>query len=347
MGKVEENKDYLPVLEHVLNTYDQVDGSGAATLVMKDGTIVLEEYIGNQSKEDQARKVQADTQFHVASVRKSYIGFAAAYAVYYGYIRSIDDLVVDYLPDENEELWQHTTIRHLLTHTHGLTGKQGETKRQHKPGQEWRYEGIGIIALTRTIEKAAGRTVADILHKNVFAPLNMTQSDWYRELGPTHADVIRGSGDAEWQPSESTKGDDKNMYVSARELALWGYFHLQKGKISGKQIVPKEVIELATTFQSPDELAGVFPRNGYLWFVQEAPSKMTEIGPSVPVGSYQILGYTGVTLLVIPDENVVAVRLFNSFGSPEGYNYLEDVRSFGDTVMECVQKGDPRCLIAK
>lgn len=64
----------------------------------------------------------------------------------------------------------------------------------------------------------------------------------------------------------------------------------------------------------------------------------TEIGEDVPQGSYRILGYTGVTLLVIPQENIVAVRMFNSFGSPEGYDYLANVRSFGDTVKGCLEK---------
>jgi hypothetical protein len=64
--------------------------------------------------------------------------------------------------------------------------------------------------------------------------------------------------------------------------------------------------------------------------------KKTEIGESVPKGSFQILGYTGVTLLVIPKEDLIAVRMFNSFGSPDGYDYLSDVRSFGDTVIKCV-----------
>ncbi|TGB01398.1 serine hydrolase domain-containing protein [Halobacillus salinus] len=346
MFKVEENKAFRPVFDHVVNTYDQVIGSGAATLVIQDDSIVLEEYFGTQSKREDARSIQADTQFHVASVRKSYIGFAAAYAVYNGYIESIDEFVVDHLPEEDRELWGETTIRHLLTHTHGLTDKAEEPMRLHEPGKEWRYEGIGLKALTRIIEKTTGSTVSEILHQQVFEPLHMTQSDWYRELGPTNADVIlRTPGDTDWQPSQSTKGDDKNMYVSARELALWGYLHLKEGRMNGKQIVPKELIQLATTLQSPEELGDNFPRNGYLWFVQAQPSSATEIGSQVPKGSFQILGYTGVTLLVIPEENVVAVRMFNSFGSPEGYDYLEDVRSFGDTVMQCVKKGDRHAIL--
>ena len=78
------------------------------------------------------------------------------------------------------------------------------------------------------------------------------------------------------------------------------------------------------------------PQNGFLWFVKDLPAKKTEIGEQVPKGSYQILGYTGVAVLVIPKHDVVAVRMFNSFGSPDGFDYLSDIRAFGDTVMECL-----------
>jgi hypothetical protein len=42
-----------------------------------------------------------------------------------------------------------------------------------------------------------------------------------------------------------------NMYLSTRELAYWGYLHLNKGKINEKQIVPREIIDMATSLQSP------------------------------------------------------------------------------------------------
>ncbi|WLR42335.1 serine hydrolase domain-containing protein [Bacillus carboniphilus] len=97
---------------------------------------MLEKYIGKQSNQLNARAAQPDTQFHVASVRKSYIGFAVAYAVYYGYIKSIDDFVLTYLPDLDVEPWKPVTIRHLLTHTHGLSEKEGKVVREFQVGRE-------------------------------------------------------------------------------------------------------------------------------------------------------------------------------------------------------------------
>ncbi|WP_421385255.1 serine hydrolase domain-containing protein [Bacillus salacetis] len=332
-----DNSSFIPVLDHVYNTYNKVICSGASTLIIHKDSIVLEKYIGRQSDEEAARAVQADTQFHVASVRKSYIGFAVAHALFYECINSIDDLVLSYLPELEESTWKDTTIRHLLTHTHGLKQVGNRTVREFPPGSNWSYKQIGIDALTRIVKRTTNKSVADILHENVFTPLGFNESNWYSKKHKKLVDVmLRYEGDEDWRTSESTEGDKMNMYVSTRELAYWGYLHLKKGKINGKQIVPREIIDMATSLQSPSTLHKDLPQNGFLWFVKDLPAKKTEIGHHVPKGSYQILGFTNVTLLVIPEEEIVAVRMFNSFGSPDGYDYLSDVRSFGDTIMKCV-----------
>lgn len=337
--KVKSNEVFLPITKHVLNTANQVMCSGAATFVIHNDSIVLEEYFGTQSNHENARKIQNDTQFHVASVRKSYIGFAVAYAVFYGKIKSIDDLVLSYLPELDREVWKDTTIRHLLTHTHGLHEKNGKIFREYPAGKFWSYRQVGISALTEIVKRTTHKTIANIIHEQVFKPLGFSESNWYAQKHEKLVDVIlRNGSDRNWGVSESTDGDKANMYVSARELAYWGYLHLKEGYINGKQVVPKEIIQMATTIQSPATIDNDLPQNGFLWFVKDLPARKTEIGQEVPRGSYQILGYTGVTLLVIPQEELVAVRMFNSFGSPEGYDYLSDVRSFGDTVMSCLKK---------
>ena len=46
--------------------------------------------------------IQPYTQFHIASVRKAYIGFAVAYAVHHRFIASIDDPITQYLALDDE-----------------------------------------------------------------------------------------------------------------------------------------------------------------------------------------------------------------------------------------------------
>ncbi|WP_282032853.1 serine hydrolase domain-containing protein [Metabacillus indicus] len=339
--KTKPSSNFAPLLKHVIHTYNKVICSGAAVFVIQNDFVVLEEYMGKQSNTSDARNVQQDTQFHVASVRKSYIGFAVAYAVQIGCIKSIDDLAINYLDELDENVWKDTTIRHLLTHTHGLTEKEGVICREYAAGENWTYRQVGIDAMTQIVKRTTGQTISEIVHEKVFTPLDFSESDWYADKHDKLVDVILVSEqDSSWRTSKSTEGDKMNMYVSARELALWGYLHLNKGKVGGEQLVPNEIIQLATSLQSPAAIDDDSPQNGFLWFVKDLPAKKSEIGEKVPKGSYQILGYTGVTVLVIPEENLVAVRMFNSFGSPEGYDYLQDVRSFGDTVMGCLEKGE-------
>lgn len=323
------------VVSNVKKTSEIVDCSGASVLIVHNDTIVTEEYWGKQSKAPDARKIQEDTQFHIASVRKSYIGFAVAYAINEGFIDSIDDAIRKYLPMDNPIL-NGTTIRHLLTHTHGLRMLNGELYREFTPGGSWAYRGIGVDMLTQIVKNTTGKSVADIVTTNVFRPLNFSETGWYGHINEKMVDVIRKPNDPNWTTSASTDGDKMNMYVSIRELAKWGYLHLKKGYINGKQIVPKELIDMATAVQSPNSLHVELPQNGYLWFVKDLPARKSEIGDMVPKGSFQILGYTGVTLLVIPKHNLVAVRAFNSFGSPNGFDYLADVQAFGNTIMNCL-----------
>ncbi|GAA0323345.1 serine hydrolase domain-containing protein [Oceanobacillus sp. FSL W7-1281] len=334
---LKKNKDFVPITEHVLNTAEKVTCSGTAAFVIHNDKVVLEDYFGSQSNKSGSRIVQEDTQFHVASVRKSYIGFAVAYAVYYGKIKTIDDLILHYFPGLDEDIWKDTTIRHVLTHTHGLHKKEGTIFREFPAGENWSYRQVGIDVLTELVKQTTGKTVSEIVHEQVFNPFEFNESNWYARKQEKLVDVILGEeSDKNWNVSESTEGNKMNMYVSARELAYWGYVHLKEGYINGKQMIPKEIIQMTATIQSPSTIDKNLPQNGFLWFVKDLPAEKTEIGQSVPKGSYQILGYTGVTLLVIPQENIVAVRMFNSFGSPEGYDYLSDVRSFGDTVMRCL-----------
>lgn len=327
---------FVPVIEHVRNTANLVDCTGSALLIIQNNEVVVEEYWGTHSKEENAKEIQETTQFHIASVRKNYIGFAAAYAVYEGFIKSIDDLVTSYYSSNESELFEGVTIRHLLTHTHGLRTNGDETLREFLPGESWAYRGIGIDTLTKVIENATGKSIAEILAEQAFNKLEFTETGWYAEMNENLVEVIRNPDDSSWYNGKSITGNERNMYVSVRELSKWGELHLNKGLVGGEQIVPSEIIALATSIHSPEMIDADLPQNGFLWFVKDLPAKKSEIGELVPKGSFQILGYTGVTLLVIPQFNLVAVRAFNSFGSPEGYDYLEDVRSFGDTIIRCL-----------
>jgi CubicO group peptidase (beta-lactamase class C family) len=335
-------KDYTNLFEevhtHVKESAEKMDSSGAALIIIQNNKIVTESFFGKQSNATHARDVQSDTQFHIASVRKAYIGFAAAYAIYHGYF-SIDDPIRQFVEDAHLSAYEGVTIRHLLTHTHGLKIENGKLVSEFIPGESWAYRGPSIELLTSIIQKTTGQSVADIVYEQVIEPLGFQSTEWIKMSRPHSkiANTLRDVDNIFWTETDVTDGSGMNMYVSAQELALWGYIHLTEGKWGGKQLIPREIIQMATSIQTPNPRLPIH-KNGFLWFVKDTNYNFNQIGDTVPKGSYQLLGYTNVALLVIPEENVVAVRMFNRYGSPEGHDYLKDIRSFGDTVYKCSVK---------
>lgn len=333
-----EDSTFKDVQTHVRESAEKLGASGAALFIIHNDKIVTESYFGKQSKDKNSRDVQQDTQFHIASVRKAYIGFAAAYAIHNGYF-SIDDPVRQFVEDTHESAYKGVTIRHLLTHTHGLFKKDGKLVSEYISGESWAYRGPNIDLLTMTIEKTTGKSVADIIKEQVIDPAGFQSTEWIKMSQPHDkiVDLIRDADNPYWTETDIVDGSEMNMYVSAKELALFGYLHLNEGEWGGKQIIPKEIIQMATSIQTPNPELPIH-KNGFLWFVKDTNHSFNQIGDIVPKGSYQLLGYTNVALLVIPEENVVAVRMFNRYGSPEGFDYLNDIRSFGDIVYNCSLK---------
>lgn len=333
-----ETVTFHHVRQAVEHTYNTLHCSGAALVIFQRNELQIEQYWGKQSAEEQARPIQPTTKFHLASCRKSYVAFAVAYAIHHRFIQSLDDEIVMYFPEnEQKDVYKGTTIRHLVTHCHGLTEQDRDVVREFEAGTKWAYRGINVELISKIIQFATNKTIADIVQQEVFVPLQLTETNWYNTFDDTFVDVIGAAHNKHWSASRIIDGSKMNMYASARELAKWGLLHLNEGTVNGEQIIDRAIFQLATALQSEPYTDVDAPENGIFWFVQSTATAKSEIGEFVPKGAYQILGYTTVTLLVIPSKQLVAVRAFNSFGNSEGYDYLEDVRAFGNYIMQDVQ----------
>lgn len=219
---------------------------------------------------EHSRKVDVKSQFNIASIRKTYLGFAISLALFEGRIKGLNDSVSVYLDGLDDDVIAGTTIRHLLTHTQGL---YSPLKRMFPSGSDWKYNNAG----------------------------------------------------------------EANLFVSTRELAFWGYLHLTKGYYQGKQILSNLIFEQAVKIITPSALDVTLPRNAFFWWVQDRPRATSELGEHLPKGAFQSLGIYGNALLVIPEYNVVAVRMLNQTErSPSGYDYLRDIQTFGNMVSECI-----------
>jgi len=341
-GNKEENM--LEKLEKLITWVEDIEeknkSSASSLYILKDNEVILEHYNGYHSNSINAAPIISSSQFNVASARKSYLGLAVAYALYEGKIKSLDDYATDYFEEIDEQLLEKTTIRHLVTHSHGLHEKDdGTIFREFEPGQSWAYRGINVLMMTKLVNRLYNMSFPDILEERVFLPLGFKETAWQtKENESLVKQIVNPEVEGSFNLGSHADGTESNLHTSAREFAQWGNLHLNKGFVNGKQIVPREVIEIATQVQSPYYRDSKLPQNGLFWYVQGTPAAYSELGDRVPEGSYQILGITGPTLLIIPKYNVVVAKMYNKRYNYGGENYLYYLREFSNLVADTFRK---------
>jgi len=179
----------------------------------------------------------------------------------------------------------------------------------------------------------------ELLTHRVFSPLGLKETAWQTKANVALVkEIINPDVEGLFKLGHVNDRTESNLHTTAREFALWGNLHLNKGFMNGKQIVPKEVIEIATQIQSPIYKDTKLPLNGLFWYVQGTPAVYSEMGEKVPKGSYQILGITGPTILVIPEYNIVVAKMYNKRYNYGGDNYLYYLREFSNLVADTFRK---------
>ncbi|MCD9025546.1 serine hydrolase domain-containing protein [Cohnella silvisoli] len=314
--------------EYVYNIQMDISATAAATYIIMNDTIVNEWYSGRHDSSEVSRIVDEKTEFNVGSIRKTYLGLAISLLVEQDLIRSIDEEVADYL-HEYKGVIKGITLRHLLTHTHGLFEDRGEMSREFRAGENWAYRNIGINMLIRLVSNLSGKTLSTFMQDVVFEIYKLNDTGWRTE---NHEHLIYNYYDDKdtWVgPNDSHSGDQGNLFISARDLAMWWYIHLKKGCLNGNQLLPKSVFERVTSLATPKTVPPHLPRNGYIWWLQN-DTPLNQLGERLPSCSYQILGITGCACLVVPEFNAVVVRMYNQLSNSSEYDYLSDIRQFGN-----------------
>ncbi|MCG3088054.1 serine hydrolase domain-containing protein [Sporosarcina cyprini] len=338
MNKLIDKITYDSLITYTEEIKQEMHASGSALVLIKDNQIILEHYSGTHHFESGARKVDMASQFNVYSTRVTYVGLAIAMAVVDGFI-SLDDKLKHHLNEYNEDILGETTIRHLVTRCTGLKFTGQEVSRVTEMGTNIEGKRPDLLAIIH--ERATGKTVAEIVAERVFMPLGMTNTGWMTEGKDTLVCDIKSPDSFPTLRLGSNDGSDRNLYVSARELALWGNLHLNKGIIGGKRILPEEVFNLISTIQSPDTLPNTFSKFGVLWWIKDNRTsyEYDELGSELPEGSFQILGASGCSCTVIPKFNAVAVRMYNSLytNDSDEFDYIGDIRRFGNMLAACLK----------
>lgn len=228
---------------------------GVAVGVVKDGKPLLVKGYGFANIEHQIG-VKPETIFQSGSVGKQFTAMAVMMLVEEGKI-GLDDRIGKYLGDV-PATWEKITIRHLLTHTGGMTDYAAtfdfrrdyteddlfkiirETPLAFAAGEKWQYSNFGYVTLGIIIRKVTGKFYGDFLAERVFKPLGMATARVISEADVVYNraagyELVKGEiKNQDWvAPSLNTTADGA-LYLTALDLIKWDEA-LSAGKLLKKE----------------------------------------------------------------------------------------------------------------
>ena len=155
---------------------------GVALGVLRDGKLIKAKGYGLASMEPD-RLVTPETAFVLTSLTKQFTAAGIMLLVQDGRL-GLDDRISKYLA-EVPDSWSAITVKHLLTHTSGLTTRLWYGTEEERwsvfneppdfePGERWEYSDLGYVLLGVIIEKVSGKPYREFLADRIFVPLDMT-----------------------------------------------------------------------------------------------------------------------------------------------------------------------------
>lgn len=263
----------------------------AGLIVVQDGKVRLERYARGHSR---------DGRYTSFSVAKSLTSTLVGAAVQDGYIRSLDDPVIRYIPELAGSGYDGVTVRQILTMTSGVRWNEDYTDpnsdvasmykvpprpgedatiaylrtlpREAAPGSKWVYKTGETNLIGVLVSKATGKTLAQYAEEKIWRPFGMERDlFWMVDAG----------------------GQDIGgccISVSLRDYARIGQFVLADGMAAGKRVVPSGWFAAATHGQVGTGRPG--SGYGYQWWTSAD-------------GSFQAQGIFGQLIYIDPARKLV------------------------------------------
>ena len=262
-----------------------------AFLIIKNDSLLYEKYYDDYDR---------NTKSNSFSMSKSIVSALMGMAIQEGYIKNIDQLVVDFLPELRGPYANLLTVGDLSSMASGLKWDESYyspfsiTTRSYvegdlnklilnqpinkKPGESYSYLSGATQLLAMVIEKATGKKISNYLSEKFWQPMG-------------------AENDALWQ-IDSKSADMEKAYCclasTARDFARFGKLYKDSGKWNQTQLLDSLFVLKSLKPRFNDS-----PHYGYGWWLKNYNGYNT----------FMMRGHLGQYVIVIPEEDLIIVRL--------------------------------------
>ncbi len=230
------------------------------------------------------------------------------------------------LVPELAEHYPDITLRHFTTMTSGYravgddiaTGSShGQSRTPFKPdstplftpaGSQYAYWDSAMNEFALALTRSAGEPLETLFQRRIVDPIGMNAKNW--DWGDWEKDgrLVLNSGSG---------NNDKQMHISAREMARLGHLFLNEGNWNGRQLISADWVRQATTVHVPATVPLAQPKSkidgrgcyGFNWWVNGLKADGKRLWPGAPESTFAAMGHNNNKLFVIPEWRMVIVRL--------------------------------------
>ncbi len=230
---------------------------------------------------------------------------------------TVNSKVSELLPEyKGHERFENLTLEHFLSQTTGI--KWAETGRSFapghsgfdmeqtddwlqylfeqpmtsEPGKRFNYNTGVSHALPLLASRIAGVSVKELLEKQLFEPLAISDYKWDQD---PQGNFVGGKG----------------LYLSAETFRKIGELVLEGGTYAGRQVISKRWLEESLSLKAKGHM--YYGKYGYQWWLKNWPA-----GPDVSKDDFNIkcaIGFGGQFLFLIPKWNAFVVFTGNLVGA--------------------------------
>lgn len=315
---------FEPVREFIAGQMAEGGVTGVAVAISQRGRIVWEQGFGWADKENRVAATE-HTLFSLASISKPITATGLMTLVQAGKL-DLDRPANDYLGNaqltarvgDARDATVRTVANHssgLPTHYHLVFEDEGFRRQSfdeilahygnlvRAPGEGFEYSNLGYGVLDHIISRVSGKSYADFMSGEVFAPLGLTNMSV--DIGPRHEGnvAVRYSEDGMPLPFyDSDHPGASAIYGSAHDLIRFAMFHLKDHLRDQRPILSDSAIDEMQRITFRENATSAY---AVAWNLVDRPGgyRTVEHGGGMPG--------VGVVLLLLPAQDIAVAVLTN------------------------------------
>lgn len=306
---------------------------GGVVGVVKDGVMAWNNGYGYYDY-SKTKSVNESVVYDLASVTKVMATTTAIMKLMDEGKIKLTDPVSTFFPEFKNDEKSAITIEHLLLHTSGLPAfkvyvdkyrTRGEILRAIKnepleaePGSKYTYSDLGFILLAEIVEEITNERLDRYIRRTVFYPMGMGSAhfnpkrlgNWMsNRIPPTEIDDIYNRGVVQGVVHDERAffmdgvAGHAGLFATSADVAAYAQMLLNGGVYAGRRYLSEDIINQFTSRQSP------FNNRGFGF--DRKSEGFSSAGSLTGPNTFGHLGFTGTSLWVDPDKNLVIILLTN------------------------------------